>query len=68
LFLQGFISENGLKDTAAARKFYENFLKQYPNHKLASDVKISLNNMGKTPDELIREFEKKNSADSLSAK
>jgi TolA-binding protein len=68
VFLQGFISENSLKDTAQARRFYETFLKQYPTHKLAGDVRISLANMGKTPEQLIQEFEQKNQSDSLSAK
>ncbi len=65
LFLQGFISENNLLDTAAARGYYEKFLSRFPDHKLAADVKLSLENMGKTPEELIHEFEQRNS-DSLS--
>lgn len=67
LFLQGFISENNLQDTAAARRFYEKFLSRFPEHKLAPDVKLSLENMGKTPEELIREFEQRNT-DTLTQK
>jgi outer membrane protein assembly factor BamD (BamD/ComL family) len=57
LFLQGFIYENQVGDPAKARPYYEQFLKKYPNHPLAQDVAFSLQNLGKTPEELIREFE-----------
>lgn len=70
LFLQGFISENYLSDMDAARRYYEKFLKQFPNHKLANDVKNSLNNLGKTPEQLIQEFEAKSNmkSDSIPVK
>lgn len=60
LFLQGFIYESQLNDTAKARQIYEEVLRKYPNDKLADDAKASIDNMGKTPEELIREFEKQN--------
>lgn len=65
-FLQGFIYENQLKDYFQARIIYEDFLKKYPDHPLTDDVTYSLQNLGKTPEELIKEFESKNAeADSL---
>ncbi|CAN5606669.1 hypothetical protein BH11BAC2_BH11BAC2_15300 [soil metagenome] len=64
LFLQGFVSETGLADTSSARQFYEKFLKLYPKHEMVKDAKASLDNMGKTPEELIRQFESKLSGDS----
>ncbi len=57
LFLQGFIYENQVGDPAKARPYYEAFLQKYPDHPLASDVSFSLEHLGKTPEELIREFE-----------
>lgn len=69
LFLQGFIFENQLKDYFQARSIYEDFLKRYPDHALADDVNYSLQNLGKTPEELIKEFENNlGKNDSLAAK
>jgi tetratricopeptide (TPR) repeat protein len=59
LFLKGYIYENDLKDLANAKKFYEEFLLKYPNDEFADDAEISIQNLGKTPEELIREFEEK---------
>lgn len=60
LFLKGFVYESVLNDTANARKTYEEVITKYPDSHLANDAKASIENMGKTPEELIREFEKKN--------
>ena len=60
LFLQGFIYESQLNDTAKARQVYQQVIEKYPNERIAEDAKASIDNMGKTPEELIREFEKKN--------
>jgi tetratricopeptide (TPR) repeat protein len=57
LFLQGFVYENQLRDTANARKIYSLFIEKYPSHPLARDVKFSIDNLGKSEEELIREFE-----------
>ena len=62
LFLQGFIYENQVGDPLRAKPYYEAFLKTYPDHPIASDVSFSLENLGKTPEELIREFESKSAA------
>lgn len=59
LFLQGFIYENQAGDPLKARPYYETFLKTYPDHPIAGDVSFSLENLGKSPEELIREFENK---------
>ena len=64
LFLQGFIYENQAGNPAKAKPYYEEFLKKYPDHPIAGDVTFSLENLGKSPEELIREFEKKNPTDS----
>jgi tetratricopeptide (TPR) repeat protein len=65
LFLQGFIYENEIRNLDSARVKYESFLTIYPNHPIAKDVRITLSNMGKTPEQLIHEFEEKQKADSL---
>lgn len=61
LFLQGFIFETDLQNYSAALTKYHEFLKNYPDHFLAKDVKLSLQTLGKTPEELVEEFQKKNS-------
>ncbi len=61
-FLLGFIYENDLKDTDKAKAMYEQFLEKYPEHELADDVKFSLDNLGITPEEIIKRFEEQNKA------
>ncbi len=60
LFLMGFSYENDLKDMGNAKKSYSEFLSKYPNHELAKDVKFSLDNLGRSPEDIIKEFEEKN--------
>lgn len=61
LFMEGFILENDRGDTAMARVKYQNFLKKYPNDPdFADDAHNALKYLGKTPEEMIREFEKMN--------
>ncbi len=57
LFLMGFSYENDLKNNDKAKSSYEQFLSKYPNHDLAKDVKFSLDNLGKSPEDIIKEFE-----------
>ena len=60
LFMQGFIYENDLKDLDKAKAIYESFLKRFPNDAdYADDAQMALKNLGKSPEEMIREFEKK---------
>lgn len=59
LFLKGYIYENDLKDLKTAKQIYEEFLKKYPDDEFADDAEISIRNLGKSPEELIREFEEK---------
>jgi tetratricopeptide (TPR) repeat protein len=58
-FLMGFIYENHLNDTTNARRLYQEFLNKFPGHPLERDVRFSLQYLGRSPEELIREFEKK---------
>lgn len=68
LFLQGFIYENQLKNLDKAKELYTAFLTRYPSHELAKDAKFSLDNLGKSDDELIKMFEEKNKAENASVK
>lgn len=60
LFLQGFIYENNTHNFVQAKAIYERFLKEYPNHKMAQDVRFSLEHLGMSDEELIKMFEAKN--------
>lgn len=65
LFLQGFIYENEAGNIHAAKALYEKFLKEYPGHPMVKDVQTTLANLGKSPEELIAEFERNAAQDSL---
>ncbi len=43
-----------------AKEIYERIIRDYPKSKLAADAKIAIGNLGKSDDELVKEFEKKN--------
>ncbi len=58
-FLMAFTYENVLKDNKNADKFYNEFINKFPTHKLVDDAKFSVMNLGKTPEQLVAEFEAK---------
>ncbi|MCR9287721.1 MAG: tetratricopeptide repeat protein [Bacteroidetes bacterium] len=60
LFLQGFTFDANLQDKANAKKYYEQFSEKYPNDKLVEQVNMLLSVIGKSSEELIHEFKKKN--------
>ena len=60
LFLMGYINENYFQELGRAKELYQSFLDKYPNHDFADDARISIENLGKSPEELIRSFEEKN--------
>lgn len=60
LFLVGYIYENYFQNYGKAKEIYESFIVKYPTHDFSDDAAISIENMGKSPEELIREFEEKN--------
>jgi outer membrane protein assembly factor BamD (BamD/ComL family) len=60
LFMKGFIYETQVENLFEAQKSYEEFIKKYPNDPLVGDAIVMINNLGKSPEELIREFEKMN--------
>jgi TolA-binding protein len=60
LFLMGYIYENYFQELGKAKEIYESFLSKYPSHDFADDARISIENLGKSPEELIRSFEEKN--------
>ena len=67
LFMQGFIYETQVKNIEKAKWYYEKFIHDFPAHKLAQDAKYSIDNLGKSEEELIREFEARLKGDSLTS-
>lgn len=55
LFMAGFILANDLRDLDAAKSTYELYLEKYPNGQLADDARVELENLGKTPEEILLE-------------
>ena len=58
LFLLGFSYENDMKNNEKAKEVYEQFLKENPEHELADDVQFSLKNLGRSPEDIIKDFDK----------
>lgn len=61
LFMKAFVLENQAMQYDQAKEVYEQFIAEFPNHDMADDAEYSIKNMGKSPEELIREFEIKDS-------
>ncbi len=60
MFQCGFTYDSVLGNKDLAKTLYTMFLKRYPNHALAKDAKMLLANLDKSPEDLIKEFQKKN--------
>eukprot|EP01156_Anaeramoeba_ignava_P002666 Anaeramoba_ignava/a219093_24.p2 GENE.a219093_24~~a219093_24.p2 ORF type:complete len:178 (+),score=18.56 a219093_24:1043-1576(+) len=58
VFFQAFIYDES-NDTLSAKTYYNKFIKQFPEHKLVNDAKISLKNLGKSIEDIVKEFENK---------
>jgi len=65
IFQKAFINENYLHNLPEAEKLYKKFIADYPAHEMTPSAKASLKNLGKPVEELIKEFEKNNTKDSL---
>ena len=62
LFMTGFIYDNNLQDYDKAKDVYEEFLEKYPDDVFADDARASIDNLGKSLEEIIEEFERRNQA------
>ena len=60
MFIKGFVYENMIGDLRNAEMTYRQFIEKYPNNPMVEDVKSTLENLGLTPEELVRKFEKAN--------
>ncbi len=57
LFVKGFIFETYYENFDMAKKIYEQYLELYPNGEFAEDCRASIENLGLTPEELVKKFE-----------
>ena len=53
MFLIGFLYHNELKDLDSAKVFYQRFLSKYPDSEMATSAQFELQNLGKSPDEIL---------------
>ena len=60
MFIKGFVYENMIGDLQNAEMTYRQLIEKYPNNPMVEDVKATLENLGLTPEELIRKFEEAN--------
>jgi outer membrane protein assembly factor BamD (BamD/ComL family) len=58
-FLKGFVYEISLMNLTKAREAYAEFLQKYPKHELSDDAQISMENLGKSPEQVLMEAQKK---------
>jgi len=57
LFAIAFSYENNLNDYENAKKSYESFLQKYPKSELKDDAQLSMDNLGKTDEEFLKDIE-----------
>ncbi|MCC6549238.1 MAG: tetratricopeptide repeat protein [Ignavibacteriaceae bacterium] len=55
LFMTGFILANEMKQYPAAKLAFEKFIAQYPEHEMITSAQSELENMGKSPEELLNQ-------------
>jgi tetratricopeptide (TPR) repeat protein len=56
LFMTGFIY-NEMGDLDKARAAYEQFIRNYPDNEMVLSAKMEIKNLGKSTDDILREFE-----------
>lgn len=54
LFMSAFILANEIRNFPLAEKTYKLYLEKYPNGELADDAKMELQNLGKSPEDILR--------------
>jgi len=57
VFLKAYVYENLLNNLGQASVVYNDFLSKYPDHDLADDAEAALKYLGKSPEEMVKEFE-----------
>ena len=55
-FYKGFVLENVAGDLEHARLAYQDFIDKYPDDPLANDARVSIENLGLSPEELLEKI------------
>lgn len=58
VFMKAFTYDQA-NDTARARVYYKKFIREFPKHKLADDALISLQNLGKSLEDIVKDLDQK---------
>ncbi len=61
-YYKAFVYEDIMYDIMSARTAYYDFINRYPTHKLVTDATLSIQYLGKSPEEIIASFEQKENA------
>lgn len=67
LFLEAFVYDDQIKDYAKAGELYRLFIQKHPNHPFAKDAEALLSMLGKSNEDLVKEFDENLKADSAAA-
>jgi len=59
MFKAAFLNETVLGRTNKARELYTDFINKYPNNSLANDARLSLENIGLSPEEQLKKIQAK---------
>lgn len=68
LFMVGYLYNNELNNLDSAKIAYERFLSKYPDHEMALSARYELENLGKSPDELLPRRQPRESASNTTTK
>jgi len=60
MYLMAHLYDDNINNEPKAKAIYELLIQKYPNHHYAEEAKICIKNLGKSDEEIIKEFEKKN--------
>ncbi len=60
IFMKAFIYDRNFKNVKMAERFYKIFIKQFPDHELTDDARLSIQHLGLSDEELIKMFQQKN--------
>lgn len=62
LFYKAMVIGDLLHENDNAKRFYQEFIDKYPNHPLVPSAKESIKLQGKSLEDIVKEFEKKNAS------
>lgn len=64
-FFKGYVYENILKNMDLAKENYLIYIEKYPDDVFVKDARMAIKNLGKTTDQMIKEFEAMQKLDSV---